>query len=149
MVQLILRRDVEDLGSAGDLVDVRPGYARNYLVPQGMAFEATEKNLRRLEEERGSLARAAERELEGARELAAVLEGTSVTLRARAGEEGRLFGSVTTADVAEALAADGKAVDRHKIVLEEPMKQLGVYKVRVRLHADVQPELTVWVVGEE
>lgn len=149
MVEIILRRDVENLGEAGEVVDVKPGYARNYLVPQGLALEATEGNLRRLEEERRHAVRAAEREEDQARELAVRLEGRSVTFSVLAGEEGKLFGSVTSADIAEALAREGVPVDKRTIQLEEPIKQLGVYRVPVQLHSDVRPEVKVWVVAEE
>lgn len=149
MVRIILRSDVEKLGEAGEIVEVRPGYARNYLIPQGLAMEATESNLRRLEEERRHRKRAAEREQEHARELAAELQGRSVTFSVMAGEEGRLFGSVTSADIAEALAKDGIEVDRRHIVLEEPIKQLGVYRVPIHLHGEVRPEIKVWVVAQE
>lgn len=149
MVQIILRRDVENLGEAGDVVDVKPGYARNFLIPRGLALRATDGNLRRLEEERRHALRAAQREKEGAEELATELEGRSVTFTVLAGEEGKLFGSVTAADIAEALAAEGLEVDRRTLRLDEPIKQLGVYRIAVELHADVRPEIKVWVVAEE
>ena len=149
MVQLILKHDVEHLGSAGDVVDVKPGYARNYLLPQGLALEATEGNLKRLQEEERREEKAAEREMEQARELAEKLEGQSVTFSVRAGDEGQLFGSVTAADIAERLQEAGLDVDRGWIDLEEPIKQLGVYTVAVDLHSDVRPEFKVWVVSEE
>lgn len=149
MVKVILRRDVENLGEAGEVVDVKPGYARNYLIPQGVAFRATEGNLRRLDEERRHQLRVVEREVERAEERARELEGLSLTLSVMAGDEGRLFGSVTSADIAEALAAEGIEVDRRLLQLEEPIKQLGVYRVPVHLHADVRPEVKVWVVAKE
>lgn len=148
MVQVILRRDVENLGKAGQVVNVKDGYARNYLLPQGFAYAATPGNLRRLEDESRREARAAGRRMMEAQELAGRLEGRSVTFQMRAGEEGKLFGSVTATDIAEALAADGVEVDRHLIALEEPIRQLGVYKVPVRLHGGVRPEVTVWVVAD-
>lgn len=149
MVQVILRKDVDDLGEAGEVVDVKPGYARNYLIPHGFAFQATDSNLRRLEEERRHERQAVARERDQAAEKAAELEGLSVTLTVNAGEEGRLFGSVTSADIADALAAEGIQVDRRLIELAEPIKQLGVYRVPVKLHAEVRPELKVWVVAKE
>lgn len=149
MVQVILRRDVENLGEAGEVVDVKPGYARNYLVPQGFAIQATEGNLRRLEEEKRHAVRAAHREKERAEELSGSLEGRSVTFTVLAGEEGKLFGSVTSADIAERLAKKGVPVDKRTIELEEPIKQLGVYRVPIQLHSDVRPEIKVWVVAEE
>lgn len=149
MVQLILKQDVEHLGSAGDVVDVKPGYARNYLLPHGLALEATEGNLKRLQEETRREEKAAEREKEQARDLAEKLEGQSVTFSVRAGEEGQLFGSVTAADIAERLQADGLQVDESWIDLDGPIKQLGVYTVSVGLHSEVRPEFKVWVVSEE
>lgn len=148
MVEVILREDVENLGNVGDVVDVKPGYARNYLVPQGMAYEATAGNKRRLEEERRRVARAAERERSVAEKLAVQLEGRSITFAVRSGEGGRLFGSVTNSDIADKLAEEGVTIDRHTIRLEEPLKQLGAYTVAVHLHRDVRPEIKVWVVSE-
>ena len=149
MVEVILREDVENLGSVGDVVDVKPGYARNYLVPQGKAYEATPGNKRRLNEDRQRLERVAARARTNAEKLAAELEGRSVTFAVRSGDGGRLFGSVTNADIAEKLAEDGIDVDRHAIRLEEPLKQLGAYTVAIHLHAEVRPEIKVWVVSEE
>ena len=148
-MQLILVKDVEDLGRAGEIVEVKPGFARNYLLPRGIAYRATPANMRKLEHERRKLEEAAERALKGAVELGERLEGVAVNFKARAGEEGKLFGSVTSSDIADSLAEQGIEVDRHLIRLDEPIKQLGVYKVPVRLHADVKPEITVWVVAEE
>jgi large subunit ribosomal protein L9 len=149
MVRIILRQDIENLGDTGDIVDVKPGYARNYLLPQGFAYEATPANLKRHEEERTHLVNRSMRDRERAEKAAEKLEGVSVSLKVKAGEEGRLFGSVTSSDIAAGLAEQGIEVDRHIIRLEEPIKQLGVYKVPIRLHADVQPEVSVWVIAEE
>ncbi len=149
MTQVILRTDVADLGGAGDVVDVKPGYARNYLIPQGLAYSASEGNVRRLESERQEAQVSMDRQKDRAEGLAAELEGRSVSFKVKAGEEGKLFGSVTTVDIAEQLASEGVTIDRRDIILEEPIKELGVFRVPVRLHADVRPELTVWVVAEE
>ncbi len=149
MVEVILRTDVEDLGRAGELVDVKPGYARNYLIPRGLAHPATEGYRRRYEEEQRQSTRAAGRQMEWAEELAKELEGRSLTFSVRAGDEGRLFGSVTSADIAEALAREGLDLDRRTIELDEPIKELGVYRVQIHLHADVHPEVRVWVVAQE
>jgi len=149
MTEIILQEDVENLGAAGDVVDVKPGYARNFLIPRGLARRATEGNLKRIEEERRRREKAASREREAAEDLAGKLEGLSLSFSVRAGEEGRLFGSVTTSDIAEGLAEQGLDVDRRILQLEEPIKELGVYRVSVDLHAEVRPELKIWVVAEE
>lgn len=148
MVQIILMKDVDNLGETGDVVDVKPGFARNFLLPQGIALEATPANLRRFEEERDHLVDRSTRELEKASALAAEIEAQSLNFPVKAGEDGRLFGSVTTLDIADGLAEQGVKVDRHLIQLDEPIKQLGTYKVTVRLSANIQPEVTVWVVAE-
>ncbi len=139
---------MDDLGDIGEVVDVKPGYARNFLIPQGIAYEATDANQKRFEEERRHILERSARELDRAKAAAERIEGQSVSFTVRAGEEGKLFGSVTASDIAEALGEKGVDVDRHLIRLEEPIKQLGVYKVTVRLHAEVRPEVTVWVVAE-
>ena len=149
MTKVILRQDVDNLGTAGDVVDVKPGYARNYLIPKGFAYTASEDNMQRLTTERHRVEQTMSRKREKAEVLAQDLEGRSLSFTMRAGEEGRLFGSVTTSDIAEQLASDGVAVDRRDIVLEEPIKELGAYRVPIRLHEDVRPEITVWVVAEE
>ena len=148
-MQVILMKEMENLGDVGDVVDVKPGYARNYLVPRGFAIRATKSNLARIEEEREHLVAAAEREIEKATELASEIEGQSLNFPVRAGEEGKLFGSVSSSDIADALAEKGIEVDRRTVQLAEPIKQLGTYKVPIRLSAEVQPEVTVWVVAEE
>ena len=148
MVQIILMQDVDNLGETGDLVDVKPGFARNFLLPQGMALEATPANLRRFEEERDHLVDRSSRELEKASALAAQIEAQSLNFPVKAGEDGRLFGSVTSADIAGRLADQGVQVDRHLIQLDESIKQLGTYKVTVRLSSNIRPEVTVSVVAE-
>lgn len=149
MVEVILRKDVADLGLAGEMVNVRPGYARNYLIPQGIALVATEGNRRRFEEERRQVEQSAEREREAAQELAGELEGREVSFVRRASESGRLFGSVTAADLADELEKEGVAVDRRAIRLEDPIKDLGEHEVPVRVHMDIMPTLKVSVVAEE
>lgn len=149
MTEVILKDDVDNLGAAGDVVDVKPGYARNYLLPQGLALRATEGNLKRLREERRHKERAVEREREQAEELAARLEGRSLTFHVQAAEEGKLFGSVSAQDIEDRLAEDGLTVDRRRIDLAEPIKELGVYNVEVDLYEDVNPVVKVWVVAEE
>ena len=145
-MEVILRQAIENLGHTGDIVKVSPGYARNYLIPRGLAYEATTGNKKRLEQERARL-EAAENERRGAAQgVAAQLENVSLTFSARVGEEGKLFGSVTAADIAQQLEAQGIHVERRMIDLHEPIKALGVYRIPIRLHADVKPEVKVWVI---
>lgn len=148
-MQVILKQKLENLGHAGDVVSVKPGYARNYLIPQGMAYMATPGNLKRIERERAQIDKKSAADLVAARQRAAVIEGTSVTFSARAGEEGKLFGSITATDIAEKMAEQGITIDRKQIILDEPLKALGVFAVPVRLHAEVRPEIKVWVIKEE
>ena len=147
-MEIILRQAIENLGHPGDVVTVKNGYARNFLLPRGFAYEATPGNLKRIAAERGSLEAAENERRETASELAKRLEEVQLTFSARVGEEGKLFGSVTSADIAEQLAAQGFTVERRLIDLHEPIKALGVYRVPVRLHADVKPEIRVWVIKQ-
>jgi large subunit ribosomal protein L9 len=148
-MQIILKQRLENLGQVGDVVTVKAGYARNYLIPQGLAYAATDANLKRIDRERAQSQRKAAEEVGAARERAKQIEGTSVTFKARAGEEGKLFGSITSTDIAEKLAEQGVEIDRRQISLDEPIKALGVFSVPVRLHAEVRPEIKVWVIKEE
>ena len=150
-VKVILREDLPNLGSAGDIVSVKAGYARNYLLPRGFAYEATEANVRQLEEEKRRAEQRARREYLEARRRAAALEDMSLTFEARAGEESKLFGSITAADIADRLNEQGLdfKVDRRDVMLEEPIKSLGVYSVPINLHSEVRPEIKVWVIKED
>ncbi|MQA90042.1 MAG: 50S ribosomal protein L9 [Gemmatimonas sp.] len=148
-MQVILKQRLEKLGQPGEVVSVKPGYARNYLIPQGIAYEATDANLRRIEREAAQIEKRASEELATATERAKSLQDTSVTFSARAGGEGKLFGSISAADISERLAEQGVEVDRRQIILQEPLKVLGVFSVPIRLHPDVRPEIKVWVIKEE
>lgn len=150
-VKVILRQNLPNLGETGDLVTVKPGYARNYLLPNGLAFEATAANIRQLEEDRKRVEQKSKRDFLEARRRASQLESVSLTFHANAGEEGKLFGSITTGDIADRLKEQGLdfEVDRRSIDLDEPIKQLGVFSVPVRLHTDVRPEIKVWVIKGE
>jgi large subunit ribosomal protein L9 len=148
-MQVILRDRIENLGDAGDVVDVKPGYGRNYLIPRGLAYEASPANVRRMEAERAAQGRKEAETLGEARQQASRLEGVSLTFNARAGQEGKLFGSITNGDIADKLAEQGIQIDRRQIELDEPIKSLGVHSVPVRLHPQVQPEIKVWVIAEE
>lgn len=147
-MQVILRDKIENLGNAGDVVEVRPGYGRNYLIPKGLAYEATQANVRRHEAERAAQGRRDQETLSEARQRAAAIEGVSLTFHARAGQEGKLFGSITSSDIADKLAEQGVQIDRRTIELDEPIKSLGVTSVPVRLHPQVRPEIKVWVIAE-
>jgi len=147
-MEIILRQAVDNLGHAGDIVDVKPGYARNYLLPRGLAFLATEGNKKRIDQDRQRLEEAENERRSKAQELAAKLEEVSLSFSARVGEEGKLFGSVTAADIAQQLEAQGLHVEKRLIDLHDPIRALGVYRVPVRLHADVKPEIKVWVIKQ-
>jgi large subunit ribosomal protein L9 len=147
-VEVILREDVPNLGAIGQIVRVRPGYARNYLLPRGLAVEANRKNMAELEHQKRVIAVKADRDRKAAEGVAAKLEGLTVTVRARAGEEGRLFGSVTNLDVERMLAAKGHPVERRRILLEEPIKQLGTFPVMVQVGRDIRATIQVVVEAE-
>ncbi len=148
-MQVILREDVEKLGTRGQAVNVADGYARNYLLPKRLAVAATAANMKLIEQERLAGLRREVREQSDAQDLAKLMTGVTVTLAQKAGEHDQLFGSVTAKDITEALAAQKYEIDRRKIHLEDPIKQLGEYKVPIRLHHDVTVEITVQVVKEE
>lgn len=153
-MKLILKQPVENLGDAGDVVSVKAGYGRNYLVPQGLAYEASAANMRRLEEEQKRAEERSRRDYLEARRRAAQFAGMSLTFHARAGEgdDGKLFGSVTNADIADRANASGKLdfeLDKRLVVLEEPLKTLGSFEVPVHLHAEVDLTIQVHVEREE
>ena len=148
MMQLILRTDVELLGKRGEVVNVAPGYGRNYLLPKGLAYEFSQANIKRVEKERKVIEVKQVKERDEARELAARIGGVSCTIVRKVGESETLYGSVTNADVAESLHKEGFSIDKLKILLEEPIKTLGIYTVPIRLHPEVTAELKVWVVKE-
>jgi len=147
-MEIILQEDVENLGQIGEVVKVRDGFARNYLLPRGLALEANRRNLRVLEHQKRLVAAKKERALSQAQTLGAQLAALTVVVTARAGEEDRLFGSVTNLDIEKALKAQGVEVDRKKILLAEPLKQLGTYTVPVQLSGGVRGNVTVQVVRE-
>jgi large subunit ribosomal protein L9 len=150
-MKLILKKSVDDLGEAGDVVSVKPGYGRNYLVPQGLAYEASEANMRRLEEEQKRGEERARRDYLEARRRAAQLVGLALTFHARAGEDGKLFGSVTNADVADRANTSGALdfeLDKRIVLMDEPLKALGEFEVGVHLHAEVEGRIQVTVERE-
>ncbi|HET9466015.1 MAG TPA: 50S ribosomal protein L9 [Gemmatimonadales bacterium] len=148
MIEVILREDVKTLGRAGEMVRVKPGYARNYLLPQGLAYEATEGNKKRIAAETRARASREQAERSEAERVATTLSAVQLSLSGKAGEEGKLFGSITSQDVADALARQGHTVDKRRIELEHPIKTVGEHAVTVRLHPEVHAELRVSVVAE-
>jgi large subunit ribosomal protein L9 len=148
MIEVILREDIKTLGRAGEMVRVKPGYARNYLLPQGLAYEATEGNKKRIAAETRVRAARNQAQRADAERFAASLSEVTLTLSGKAGEEGKLFGSITSQDIADALGRQGHTVDRRRIELEHPIKTIGAHTVQVRLHPEVHAELRVSVVGE-
>jgi len=148
-MEVILREDVEKLGARGQLVKVASGYARNFLLPKRLAVPATEANKKIVEQERQAHLRREAKLVADAGDLGKMLENVSITFAQKAGESDQLFGSVTSKDIAEALEKQGYTIDRRKIVLEEPIKTLGDFKVPLRLHREVTTEIAVHVVKEE
>jgi large subunit ribosomal protein L9 len=142
-MKVILADEVRGLGHRGDTVTVKPGYARNYLFPQGVAYEATPANVRRLAEEKKKYDEKMSHQKTAAEGVSKQMEGLTVVVTKKAGEEGVLYGSVTPTEIADALAARGIEVDRRRIELEEPIKRLGEHTVHIRLHRDVTTVLTV------
>lgn len=144
-MQIILQEDVEKVGTRGQLVEVREGYARNFLLPKKLALEATPGNLKRLEKMRAAFAKKTAVEKDSAQKLAELLAGVSLTLSRKAGENDQLFGSVTSGDISEALAAQGYNVEKRKIVLADPIKLVGEYDIPVKLHREVTTNVKLTV----
>lgn len=150
-MRVILKTDIEKLGKLGDVVDVKPGHARNYLIPKDMAMEATSGNMKIFEQQRRKLQRKLDAVRAEAQELAEKLQQLSLRIPVRVGEHDKLYGSVTNSHIAEVLEQQGYAIDKKKIELDSPIRSLGDYSITVKLHPEVQPELKVSVVryGEE
>ncbi len=148
-MEIILREDVEKLGSRGDVVKVAAGYARNFLLPRKLAVAATDANKKIVEQERQAHLRREAKAVGEAQELSKLLGSVTVTISRKAGENDQLFGSVTAADISDALAAEKYTIERRRIVLDEPIRTLGEHKVTVRLHREVPTEITVNVTKEE
>jgi large subunit ribosomal protein L9 len=147
-MQVILCEDITNLGQTGDLLTVKDGYARNYLLPRGLAVLATSRNVRRLDHEKRVIAQRDAKRRKDAQSIKDKVEGLSLTIGANVGEDEKLFGSVTNRDIAEALVAEGVEIDRRQILLDQPIKALGVYTVDVKLARDVTAALKVWVVAK-
>ena len=144
-MQIILQEDIEKLGHRGDIVTVKPGYARNFLLPRKLAIEATSGNMKALERIRTSLAKKTANELEAAQKQAALINGVALHFTRKTGENDQLFGSVTTADVAEALATQGFKIDKRQVQLRESIKALGEYPVTIKIFRDVTAEVKAQV----
>lgn len=147
-MKIILRHDHEKLGKLGDVVDVKDGYARNYLLPRNIGYIATKGNVQALEEEKKQHSNKEKKELHQAEKLAVELEKLSITLKVKVGEDEKLFGSVTSQMVADALLEKGFTVDKRSIELEEPIKALGIYTISIRLHTGITAKVKIWVVRE-
>jgi len=147
-MKIILKEDIKKLGKMGQIVDVADGYARNYLVPKGLAVEANTKNIRSMGHAKKIIQEKSKKLKDSAQDLASRISSITLTLKAKAGEEEKLFGSVTTMDIAEALLNEGIEIDKKKISLEEPIKRLGSYSVQIKIHPDVSVPLNIQVIQE-
>jgi large subunit ribosomal protein L9 len=148
-MKIILRQDVDTLGAMGEIVTVKHGYARNYLIPRSMAYLASDASIKALEIEKKRFSKRLEKEKEHAIDLSAQLSELQVSVAMKVGEEGRLYGSVTPQMIAQELTLRGFDIDRRHIIIEDPIKSLGVFDVKVKLHTDVVTTLKVWVISEE
>lgn len=148
-MKVILREEVRNLGNMGEIVSVKDGYARNFLIPQGLAVEANMANVKELENEKRKIQQKAAKMKASAQELADRISAESVQIKAKSGEEDKLFGSVTAMDIAEALKAKGFDIDRKKIVLDEPIKRLGEYKIDIKIFSEVAAQVNLSVIAAE
>ncbi len=147
-MKIILKEDVKSIGSMGQTVDVSDGFARNYLVPRGLAVEANVKNIKSLEHEKKVIQEKAKKVKNSVQDLADRLANMTVVIKTKAGEEGKLFGSVTTMDIAEQLKNQGIEIDKKKISLDEPIKRLGTYAVNLKLHSEITAQVNIQVIEE-
>ena len=147
-MQIILKKDIEKLGKAGESVSVKDGYARNFLIPKGLALSASQANLKIVEQEKEKATLRQEKEKKDAQSLAQKISSISCTITVQAGEDGKLYGSVTNQDVASAYKLEGINIDKRKIELPQPIKEVGVFKIQVRLNPEVIAQAKVWVVKE-
>ena len=145
-MKIVLKKDVEKLGKLGDIIIVKDGYARNYLIPKGLALEATENNLKIVEREKERIIREKEREKKEAIALADKVKNSSCTIVVEVGEDGKMFGAVTSQDIAKSFEDIGIKLDKRMIELNEPIKELGIFYVPIKLHPEVTVEAKVWVV---
>jgi large subunit ribosomal protein L9 len=147
-MKVFLKEDVKHLGAMGDVVNVADGYARNYLLPKNVAVEANTRNIKEFEHHKRIIGEKAAKVSEASRSLAEKLSSLTLTIRAKAGEEDKLFGSVTSMDIADALKAEGYDIDRKKISIEEPIKRLGEHSVEIKVHSDILAHVKVNVVSD-
>ncbi len=147
-MQIILQEDIDKLGHRGEVVTVKPGYARNYLLPKKLAIEATTGNMKALERIRGALAKKTATELEAAQKQAALLNGVSLAFKRKTGENDQMFGSVTSADISEGLAAQGFKIEKRQVQIADPLKALGEYAVAIKVFRDVTAEVKIHVEKE-
>lgn len=147
-MKVVLKDDVKNVGKIGQIVDVADGFARNYLVPRGLAIEANTKNVKSLEHEKKIIQEKAKKIRNSALDLSQKISAMTLVIKAKAGEEGKLFGAVTTMDIAEHLKNEGIEMDKKKISLDEPIKRLGSYSVAVKVHPEISTQLNVQVVEE-
>ncbi len=147
-MKVILRQNMESLGQIGDVVEVKSGYARNYLIPRNYAYAALKGNIQALEVEKKNLESKRKQEVQAAEKLSAEIEKVSISIPVQVGEEDKIFGSVTTQMIADALKEKGYEIDKRKIEIEEPIKSLGIYTISVKVHTSVSAKVKVWVVRE-
>lgn len=147
-MKVILRQNHEKLGQIGDVVDVKEGFARNFLIPRKIAYVALKGNMKALEEEKKTFLKRKQQEITSAENLAAQLEKVSISIPVQVGEEDKIFGTVTTQMIADSLKEKGFDIDKRKIEIEEPIKSLGIYGISVKVHANVNAKIKVWVVRE-
>lgn len=148
-MRVILRHDVENLGTMGNVVNVKDGYARNYLIPRELAYYASESAVKRIEVEKKSYAKKLAQEKEKAEALLSEFADLQVSVAMKVGEEGKLYGSVNQAMISDELKLRGYEIDRRNIIIEEPIKSLGVFDIKIKLHPEVITTVKVWVISEE
>jgi len=147
-MKVILKQNVPSLGKAGDLVKVNDGYARNLLIPQGLAIEANEKNIKTFEHEKKNILQKAEKEQKAAQDMAARLSAVTLTIARKIGDQDKIFGSVTSKDIELALQEKGFAIDKKMIIHDEQIKSLGEFQIKIKLHSGIEAELKLNVIGE-
>ncbi len=147
-MKVILKEEVKNMGNMGQIIEVADGYARNYLVPRGLAVEANTKNIKSLEHQKRVIQEKSKKIRNQAQELSNKITAISLVIKAKAGEEGKLFGSVTTMDIAESLKNEGMEIDKKKISLDEPIKRLGSYTVNIKVHSEVTTQVNLQVIEE-